>query len=88
MFKPGDRVVCIEGKLDFMDKAMFSTNKIYTIKEHVSLEEYQKRHLKSDWWLKGKVLEEWKCGLVYLEEVLGADGSDLEWLADKFKPAE
>ena len=88
MFKKGDKVVCVESQLDFMDKAVLSANKIYTLKEWVSLEEYEKRRPNCGWWLKGKVLEEFKCGLVYLEEVLGADGSDLEWLARKFKLAK
>ena len=88
MFKPGDRIVCIVGKLDFMDKAIFSTNKIYTVKKFVSLEEYEKLNPDSGWWLKDKVREEFKCGLVYLEEELGADGSDLGWLASRFQQAE
>ena len=71
-----------------MDKAIFSTNKIYTVKKYVSLEGYEKLNPDCYWLKKERVREEFKCGLVYLEEVLGADKSDLGWLANKFKPAE
>ena len=88
MFQVGDRVVCTPDALkDFMDQTVFSANKVYTVRKYLTLEEYEKQNPDSSWWLNGETREKYKCGLVYLEEVLGADRSDLGWLANKFKPA-
>ena len=84
----GQKVVCVNDDMGSMKCVAIKPNGIYTVKEHLSLEEYEKRHPDCGWWLKGKTREEFECGLVYLEEVLGDDGSDLEWLASRFQPAQ
>ena len=86
MFRPGEKVVCVNPSMGNIGEILVR-GKIYTVKEFLSLEEYEKRHPDCGWWLKGAIGEEWKDGVLHLEESLGADESDLDWVARRFKPA-
>ena len=88
MFQKGDRVTCINDQMDAIPCLAIKKGGLYTVKTHLSLKEYEKQNPDSSFWLKDETREKWKDGAVCLEEVLGADESDLIWNASRFKPAE
>lgn len=88
MLKKGDWVVCLDDQLGFLPSLVIKKGNIYTVKEYISPEEYEKQNSS---WLVQLTKEErgaWQDGAVLLEGVFGDDGSDLIWQARRFKPAE
>ena len=77
MFKKGDKVICINEKMDPIGSVL-ERGKTYTVKEYNSPEDCLKNFPSENWWQEN-------AGKITLEEVLGADGLSLVWFGRRFK---